>query len=150
MAGLPQESGTRGLWSQAKQEALPTAAGSAVLPSCGCAGNSFPFVFPSEPHLLSNCPNSIQALGAPQPLVRHCLLGITPIPQNKGSPIWINPLTSAWRVRKLSRAVPWPPLLNPLLLLVFVELSYAAPPPNPHLHHHTDLVGSVEWLKLPP
>ena len=29
--------------------------------SCGCAGNSFPFVCPSDPHLLSNCPNSIPA-----------------------------------------------------------------------------------------
>lgn len=29
--------------------------------SCGCAGNSFPFVCPSDPHLLSNCPNSILA-----------------------------------------------------------------------------------------
>lgn len=37
------------LSSQAIQEALLPAAGSAVLPSCGCAGNSFPFVFPSDP-----------------------------------------------------------------------------------------------------
>lgn len=50
--------------SQATQEALLPAASSAAPPtphSCGCAGNSFPFVCPSDPHLLSNCPNSIPA-----------------------------------------------------------------------------------------
>lgn len=39
---------------------------------------------------------------------------------------------------------------KPFAITGFVELSYAAAPPNPHLHHHTDLVGSEEWLKLPP
>lgn len=48
-----------------------------------------------------------------QPPALHCLLGITPIPPNKGLQIGINPLTSGWRVRTLSRTVPIPAALKP-------------------------------------
>lgn len=48
-----------------------------------------------------------------QPPVAHCLLGITPIPPNKGPQIWISLLTLAWHGRMLSRTVPMLTSLKP-------------------------------------
>lgn len=91
-------------------------------PACGWLCNSpflwmcweqLPFCFTLWSPSAQQLPKFNSGVACPQPPVGHCLLGITPIPPNKGPQIWINPLTSAWRVRKLSRTVPMPASFKP-------------------------------------
>lgn len=111
MLCLTQDGGTEPP-SQATQEAFLQATGSAILPSCECAGTAFPLFVPLIPSAqqLPKCNSGVLCL---QPPVEHCLLGITWIPPNKGPQIWISPLTSAWQVRTLSRTVSMPASLKP-------------------------------------
>lgn len=89
-------------------------------PACGwLCSPSFLWMFweqlplcPSDPICSATAQIQFRHLCLHPPVV-HCLLGITPIPPNKGPPIGINPLTSDWWVRALSRTVPMPASLKP-------------------------------------